>query len=141
METDATCPHCGSTALGVEFVDVGVGGRGVQATPYECYDCGAREFYSDEDVIDALDVEIAAGWHLCPGPDNLQGRDLARCSNLYPLTDQQLTECALKRSRASRTREERLLEVARAKGQSDALRRSQDERERVQRGYLENALF
>lgn len=136
-----TCPHCDSTRIDAEFVDVGCGGRGVQATPYECYDCGAREFYSSEDAIDALDVEILAGWHIHPGPDNLSDADRARCSKLYPLNDQQKTACALNRSRASTAREERLREEARTKANADAVRRSQEERARAQQSYLDNALF
>lgn len=37
------CPYCGTLTEGAEFVDVGVGGAGVQCTPWVCQKCYAVE--------------------------------------------------------------------------------------------------
>lgn len=47
------CPFCWGVCE-AEFVDVGLGGQGVQVTPYECAKCGAIESRGE-------------GW--LPGPD------------------------------------------------------------------------
>ena len=41
---DRTCPFCGEVYEdNAEYVDVGVGGRGVQVTANVCENCGAQE--------------------------------------------------------------------------------------------------
>jgi hypothetical protein len=73
-----TCPWCGDTTCYAEFVDVGVGGSGVQVTPYQCDNCGAHEnnIGLSEDWRAALAEErrleaqgkMKDGWW--KGPDN-----------------------------------------------------------------------
>ncbi len=57
-----TCPWCESENVDAEFVDVGVGGRGQQVTPYSCGDCGARQFGPQDHHLtlsDGVDLEEA----------------------------------------------------------------------------------
>lgn len=56
------CPFCGSDQVDAEFVDVGVGGSGMQVTPYHCLDCDAEQMNPDADRQNADADESAAGW-------------------------------------------------------------------------------
>jgi hypothetical protein len=41
------CPWCGSRNIYADFVDVGVGGEGIQVTPYECQVCHAIQIKNE----------------------------------------------------------------------------------------------
>jgi len=43
------CPYCAGETDGAEFIDVGVGGAGVQCTPWVCQDCCAVEVGPHQD--------------------------------------------------------------------------------------------
>lgn len=65
---DVCCPFCGSPDIDAEFVDVGLGGDGMQVTPYRCGDCDAVQMTGlPPDDADA--EEFAYGWHRGPGED------------------------------------------------------------------------
>ena len=60
---DRMCPFCEEVYDDIaEYVDVGVGGRGVQVTPNHCEnpDCGAWE--QGAYTYDASEYEFAYGW-------------------------------------------------------------------------------
>jgi hypothetical protein len=63
------CPFCGGFA-DAEFVDVGVGGQGVQVTAYECGDCLARQFNPYHDNSRATEEEARVGWWRGPPDPN-----------------------------------------------------------------------
>lgn len=54
------CPYSKSTKIDAEWVDIGVGWQRV--TPYHCFPCDAREFYSAEDAECASPEECSVGW-------------------------------------------------------------------------------
>lgn len=59
LATSAECPWCEITFMSnAEYVDVGVGGRGVQVTGNECPECGAREMGQ----LDTTGLEMKDGW-------------------------------------------------------------------------------
>lgn len=63
------CPYCASQDCDAEFCDVGVGGRGVQVSPYQCMSCGAVEI-GPYDKTQASETELALGWYE-PNSENL----------------------------------------------------------------------
>jgi C4-type Zn-finger protein len=54
------CPYCGETCY-AEWVDIGIG-DGVQVTPYECEECGARQITPFVNDHEANDKEREIGW-------------------------------------------------------------------------------
>lgn len=54
---DMKCPWCKSARLDAHFVDVGVGME--QVSPYECFDCGARQIspYDKENMYTKEELE------------------------------------------------------------------------------------
>lgn len=63
------CPYCSSQDCEAEFCDVGVGGRGVQVSPYQCQVCGAVEI-GPFDTTQASEEERQLGWY-APNSANL----------------------------------------------------------------------
>ncbi len=63
-----TCPYCGSTSVDAEFVDVGVGGRGMQVTPWTCEDCWAQQMnpYAQDHNARGTEEERKLGWFRGP---------------------------------------------------------------------------
>ena len=56
-----TCPFCEEVYEdNAEYVDVGVGGYGVQVTPNVCEECGAQQQGAYD--YDSKDFEFASGW-------------------------------------------------------------------------------
>ena len=67
------CGWCGSAELDAEFVDVGVGARGVQVTPYNCGYCGAQELGAHSPhASQVLPEEARRGW-LLPRLEHIGG--------------------------------------------------------------------
>lgn len=132
-----TCPHCGSSNLEAEFVDVGCGSPGVQASPYMCWDCGAREFSSEEDAIDAFDVEVACNWHMGQPELGKPDDEMIKRSAMWPLTDKQKSLCADRRASARRALKERAAREEMHKTWVEA----QNEKQRIQQAYIDESLF
>ena len=62
VNTASTCPFCEEPYEDIaEYVDVGVGGHGVQVTPNYCAACGASQTGHYE--LDPSLYEFKCGWH------------------------------------------------------------------------------
>jgi hypothetical protein len=57
------CPWCFSSYVYAEFVDVGVGGVGVQVTPYGCESCHSYQFDYGEKRENVSEEEWKVGWY------------------------------------------------------------------------------
>lgn len=66
---DTECPFCGGLC-DAEFVDVGIGGPGVQVTPFVCGSCEAQQMNPHHDNSHATPEEAKVGWWRGPEPPN-----------------------------------------------------------------------
>lgn len=60
------CPYCNSEMIEPEYVDVGFGGGanyGVQVTPWECGNCGAREIGAYDEPRELTEREKCTGFY------------------------------------------------------------------------------
>lgn len=116
-EYEYHCPHCDSTNVYAERE------QHQQIMPAECLHCGARDFYSQEDCIDASDVEVLAGWWLPEG----EKQDPEQRASFTP---EQVQLVTFKREAALGARATRVWQEAKREERAAALR-----------GYHDNALF
>lgn len=67
------CPYCGEWCDDAEFVDVGVGGGGVQVSPYSCPRCLAVQVGQSALRKGLSDLERKTGWRVGRMPDLTPG--------------------------------------------------------------------